>query len=142
MLKEQFPDWDYGEPASAEAIADAEESLGVRFPDELRALYLEADGARENAGNAAYLLPLSALVSTTRSEWAEWEGFRAEYDLKPFIFFGLSTSDHAWGINWMQPGQVIVFHPHMEGAYEVAGTHIIDVYRADFAEFKRRFPLP
>lgn len=135
MLKEHFPDWRYGPPASADAIAEAEAELGVRFPDELRALYLEADGVRENLGNAAYLLPLSneeSLVGLTKSIWAEWEGFRPEFDLKPFVFFGSSTSDDLWGINWMRPSQVIAFHHHMEGAYEVAGTTILDVYRADF----------
>lgn len=139
MLKEHFPEWSYSAPASAEAIADAEVELGVRFPDELRALYLEANGVRESEGNAAYLLPLSDLITTTKSEWAEWEGFRTEFDLKPFIFFGLSTGDEAWGINWKQPGQVIAFHHHMEGAYEVVGTSIADVYRTDFAQFKDRF---
>lgn len=135
MLREHFPDWRYGPPASADAIAEAEAELGVRFPDELRALYLEADGVRENLGNAAYLLPLSdkeSVVDLTKSIWAEWEGFRPEFDLKPFVFFGSSTSDDLWGINWVQPGQVIAFHHHMEGAYEVAGTTILDVYRADF----------
>ena len=139
MLKEHFPDWDYGAPASAEAISDAEKKLGVRFPEQLRALYLEANGMRESLGNAAYLLPLVDLVSTTKSEWAEWEGVRPEFDLKPFIFFGLSTSDEAWGVNWMQPGQVIAFHHHMEGAYEVVGTNIADVYRTDFTQFKDQF---
>lgn len=135
MLRENFPDWRYGPPASADAIAEAEAVLGVRFPDELLALYLEADGVRENLGNAAYLLPLSgkeSLVDLTKSLWAEWEGFRPEFDLKPFVFFGSSMSDDLWGINWMQPGQVIAFHHHMEGAYEVAGKTILDVYRADF----------
>lgn len=135
MLKEHFPEWQYSAPASAEAIADAEVELGARFPDELRALYLEANGVTESEGNAAYLLSLSDLVMTTKSTWSEWEGFRPEFDLKPFIFFGLSTGDEAWGINWKQAGQVIVFHHHMEGAYEVVGTNIIDVYRADFTQF-------
>ena len=139
MLKQRFPEWDYSAPASAEAIADAEIELGVRFPDELRALYLEANGVRESEGNAAYLLPLSDLVSTTKAEWAEWEGFRPEFDLKPFIFFGLSTGDEAWGIDWKQPGRVIAFHHHMEGAYEVVGTNIAAVYLSDFTQFKDKF---
>ena len=141
MLKEHYPDWLYGPPTSADVIADAEAKLGVRFPDELRALYLEADGVRENLGNAAYLLPLSveeSMVSLTKTLWAEWEGFRPEFDLKPFVFFGSSTSDELWGINWKQPGQVIAFHHHMEGAYEVVGTNIADVYRTDFTQLKDR----
>ncbi|WP_093301795.1 hypothetical protein ABL840_29650 [Variovorax sp. NFACC27] len=47
-------------------------------------------------------------------------------------------SDELWGINWKQPGQVIAFHHHMEGAYEVVGTNIADVYRTDFTQFKDR----
>ncbi|MET3493475.1 hypothetical protein [Variovorax boronicumulans] len=32
MLKEHFLEWDYSDPASAEAISDAEIELGIRFP--------------------------------------------------------------------------------------------------------------
>jgi hypothetical protein len=138
MLKEHYPDWRYGPPASADAIAEAEAKLGIRLPDELRALYRETDGVRENLGNAAYLLPLSgeeSLVSLTKSLWAEWDGFRPEFDLKPFVFFGNSGGGDLWGISWQRPGQVIAFHHHLEGAYEAAGTSILDVYRADFARY-------
>ncbi|MDP9877286.1 cell wall assembly regulator SMI1 [Variovorax boronicumulans] len=35
MLKEHFPDRQYGLPASVGALAEAEAKLGVRFPNEL-----------------------------------------------------------------------------------------------------------
>ncbi|HEX6376693.1 MAG TPA: SMI1/KNR4 family protein, partial [Allosphingosinicella sp.] len=34
-------------PAAPEAIARAEAEIGYRFPDDLRALYLRADGQRD-----------------------------------------------------------------------------------------------
>lgn len=135
MLKREFPGWRFEAPASVAAIDEAERALGLAFPAALRALYLEADGVREDIGNAAYLLPLAELVDITETLWAEWEGFRPEFDLKPFVFFGSSASDAMWGIRAAPPLQVIAFHHHMEGAYEVVGTDILAVYRADQARY-------
>lgn len=141
MLREIFPDWGYASPALPEAIARVEATLGVRFPSELSALYLEADGVRESLGNASYLLPLAAegsesLIRLTRFYWTEGAEYWPQLDFSRFIFFGSSCRDHAWGINWKQPGQVIAFHHNMEDEYEDAGTNIIDVYRKDFAWFE------
>ncbi|MFI8615541.1 SMI1/KNR4 family protein [Acidovorax sp. NPDC077693] len=142
MLKELFPDWRYSPAASAEAISQAEAALGLRFPEELRNLYLEADGVRENVGNAKYLLSLTeedsigSLVTLTKFHWEEWTHLAPEFDLKPYIFFGCSNSDEVWGINWKAPTQVIAFHHHMEGEFEVVGTNILEVYKANFASYE------
>ncbi len=93
---------------------------------------MQADGFRESIGNSSYLLPLDELVGVTTSLWMEWEGFRPEFDIKPFVFFGLSSADEAWGINWKRPGEIIAFHHHMEGEYELVGSTILEVYKADF----------
>lgn len=141
MLKDRFPDWHFAPAASAQAVAHAETTLNVRFPEELRALYLEADGIRENVGNAKYLLALAdedfigSLVTTTKHYWEEWAGAWPSLDFRPYIFFGFSSSDEAWGINWKRPGEIIAYHHLMEGAFETVGTNILDVYRADIAKY-------
>ncbi|MRT29767.1 SMI1/KNR4 family protein [Herbaspirillum sp. CAH-3] len=132
MIKEQFPGWRFSAPSSAAAIESAEVDLGIRLPEELKVLYMQADGFRESIGNSSYLLPLDELVGVTTSLWMEWEGFRPEFDIKPFVFFGLSSADEAWGINWKRPGEIIAFHHHMEGEYELVGSTILEVYKADF----------
>lgn len=141
MLKDLFPQWHFSPPASAQAIADVEATLNVSFPEELRALYSEADGIRESVGNAKYLLSLmnedsiGSLVTTTRLFWEEWAGVWPGLNFRPYIFFGFSSGDEAWGINWKVPGEIIAYHHHMEGAFEVVGASIIDVYRADMAKY-------
>jgi hypothetical protein len=36
-----------------------------------------------------------------------------------------------WGINWKGPEQIIAFHHHMEGEFEVVGSNIVEIYKAD-----------
>jgi len=137
MLREIYPEWHYAPPASPEAIAQVEATLGVHFPSALRDLYLESDGVRECLSNAAYLLPLTAergesLARLTRFYWSEGAVYWPQLEFARFIFFGSSCSDHSWGINWQHPDQVIAFHHNMEDEYENAGTSIIDVYGKDF----------
>lgn len=132
MIKEQFPDWRFSAPSSAAAIESAEAELAIRLPEDLKVLYMQADGFRESIGNSSYLLPLDELVGVTTSLWMEWQGLRPGFDIKPFVFFGLSSADEAWGINWTRPGEIIAFHHHMEGEYELLGSTILEVYKADF----------
>ena len=88
MLKDIFPHAipaSVGPPAAEAAVAATEASLGVRFPDQLRRLYLECNGFRENKGNAEYLFRLNegdSLLQTTHFLWTEID----VPDLKPFIF--------------------------------------------------------
>ena len=141
MLREIFPQGRFASPATNEAISSAEAALGVRFPAQLRALYLECDGFREDRGNAKYLLSLTeedfigSLISTTRFHWEEIGTFWPQLDLRPYIFFGFSCGDEAWGISWRRPDQIIAFHHHMEGDFEVAGASIVEVYKADYARY-------
>jgi len=141
MLREIFPLGRFAAPATREAISSAEAALGVRFPAQLTALYLECDGFREDRGNAKYLLSLTeedfigSLISLTRFHWEEIGEFWPQLDLRPYIFFGSSSGGEAWGINWRQPDQIIAFHHHMEGDYEIVGASIVEVYKADYARY-------
>ena len=141
MLRELFPLGHFAPPATREAISSAEAALGVRFPAQLRTLYLECDGFREDRGNAKYLLSLTeedfigSLITMTRFHWEEIKMFWPELNLRPYIFFGSSSGDEAWGINWQQPDQIIAFHHHMEGDYEIVGADIVQVYKADYARY-------
>ncbi len=44
LVRRLDPDCRFGDPATPIAIAQAEHALAVRFPDELRSVYAEADG--------------------------------------------------------------------------------------------------
>jgi hypothetical protein len=146
MLKELFPQGRFAPPATAASIAAVETTLGVRFPEQLRALYLETDGFREGRGNAPYLFPLTttdptgwvtSLLSWTRFNWDEVKKYYPQLDLTPFIFYGSSRGDESWGINWKQPNEIIAFSFHWEeGQYEVVGSSIVDVYQADYSRYE------
>ncbi len=137
MLKELFPTSIFGAPATESDLANVELILNVTIPEQLRALYLECDGFREDRGNAKYLLSLTnedyigSLVSTTTFFWTEF----TRPDLTAFIFFGSSSGDEAWGIDWRNGDRVIAYHHRMEQEYEERETNIIDLYRADYARY-------
>lgn len=141
MLRRTFPYGEFGAAASEGQIAAAELTLGIRFPDQLRALYLECDGFREDRGNAKYLLSLidedhiGSLRTVTEFCWTEFKETWPELDLTPYVFFGLSCADEFWGIRCDGSDEIIAFHHHMEGAYEVVGRSILAVYEADYSRY-------
>ena len=59
MLRVLFPNGRFSPAATETQIASVEAELGVRLPEQLRRLYLECDGFREDRGNAKYLLSLT-----------------------------------------------------------------------------------
>lgn len=141
MLREIFPHGRFSPPAAEAEIAAVEALLGVRLPEQLRSLYLECDGFREDRGNAKYLLSLTeedtigSLLSTTRFWWDEWKPYQPNLDFRRYIFFGFSSGGECWGINWQTTGEIIAYHHHMEDEYEVAASDILDLYRADYAVY-------
>ncbi len=141
MLKQLFPFGKFGPAATQEKIAAVESALSVRFPEQLRALYHECDGFREDKGNAKYLLSLTdddfigSLKSMTEFCWSEFQETWPALDLTPFIFFGSSAGDDMWGIRWRDGKEIIAFHHHMEGSYEVVGHDISSIYKADYSRY-------
>ena len=139
-LKELFPDGRFNVPATIEDIKYAENELGVKLPKQLIDLYLETNGFRENLGNAAYLLPLkdtkySSLVDLTKVHWTEIS--LTNYNVKDFIFFGSSTNDQCWAINFKNEKEIIAYHHHMEGEAEFAGENIMEIYKKDYKRFEK-----
>lgn len=134
-LREAFPHAVFAPPATGEMISNAEAVLGVTLPKELRVLYQQCDGFREERGNAKYLLSLieddfiGSLVTITKHLWEEANFPR----LTLFLFFGSSSGDEIWGINWSDPREIISYHHHMEGDFEVVGSNVLDVWKADYA---------
>lgn len=134
-IREAFPNAVFAPPATEKMISDAESILGVTLPSELRDLYLQCDGFREDRGNAKYLLSLmeddfiGSLVTITKQFWQEIKS----PCLTPFVFFGSSSGDEVWGVDWRSPREIIAYHHHMEDEYEVAGRKIMDVWKADYS---------
>jgi hypothetical protein len=133
-IQQHFTSALFRPPATREHIATVESRLGVSVPDVLRRMYLGYDGFRESLGNAQYLFPLedthgggSSLLAINRFYWNEWD----LVDLRPFLFFGLSTSDQCWGMNLATGSEIIHYHHSMGAEYELAGTSILEVYVAD-----------
>ena len=135
MLKGIFPHGRFSPPATEDAISAAESVLGVRLPDQLRSLYLECDGFREDRGNAKYLLSLTqddfigSMMTITKYLWNEVK----TPNLASFIFFGSSSGDDFWGINSQKPTEIIAYHHNMGDHYEIVGSKILDVWLADYA---------
>jgi SMI1 / KNR4 family (SUKH-1) len=135
--RELFPNGRFSSPATDEQIARVEAELSLRLPDQLRRMYFECDGFREDRGNAKYLLSLldddyiGSVVTVTRCMWTEFE----TPDLRPFVFFGCASGGETWGISPQRPDQIIAYHHHMEGEYEVVGSDIADVWRDDYAKY-------
>lgn len=136
-----FPGATIAPPATEQAIASVEASLGVPLPTQLRRFYLQCDGFREPRGNAKYLLSLTepdtigSLVSTTRFYWDEWPAFFPQLDFRSFVFFGMSGSDYVWAIDWARGDRIIRYHHDLADEYEVAGADIADAWRSDYAEY-------
>jgi hypothetical protein len=91
LIQRHFPKGRFRPPASAKDLVTVEKQLGVKLPLPLRKMYLHYDGFREDRGHAAYLLPLTA---------DDGAGSLLSNTLFFFIFFGLSSCDHNWGISW------------------------------------------
>ncbi len=134
-LRDEFPHAQFSPPATKEMIAEVESALGITMPQELRELYLECDGFREDRGNSKYLLSLleedyiGSLVTMTEHLWHTV----TVPCLKPFIFFGSSSGDEYLAINWHDPHDIIAYHHHMEDQYEKVGSCILEVWKADYA---------
>ncbi|HWA26884.1 MAG TPA: SMI1/KNR4 family protein [Lacunisphaera sp.] len=138
-LRDLFPSGRFSLPATESAIASVEEQLGVRLPEKLRRLYFECDGFREDKGNAKYLLSLTeedsigSVLSTTKFMWTEVK----RPDLKPFVFFGFSAGDEAWGIDSALPDRIIAYHHHMEDEFQLMDSDILGVFKSDYAIYER-----
>jgi hypothetical protein len=63
--------------------------------------------------------------------WSEWKDRLLK--LGDYVFFGSSSGDESWGINWKREGEIIAYHHHMEN--EFVGDTIVEVYLADYAKY-------
>jgi hypothetical protein len=137
-LREAFPNGRFGSPVTAAYIQQAEALLRIKLPAPLREAYLECDGFREPLGNAKYLLSLleedfiGSLVTITKFYWQDYWDLTG-MDLRPFVFFGSSSCDHAWGMRIGAPHSIIAYHHSMEDSFEEAGEGLIEVYLKDHA---------
>jgi hypothetical protein len=122
-------------------IAAVEAELGVRFPEQLRYLYIECNGFREDRGYAAYLFPLrgddpgGSLLVITRFFWNDWKSYYPNLDFRPYIFFGSASDDEKWAIGLQDPAQLIAYDHHMQDAFDVVGRNIVEVYKSDYAKY-------
>ena len=141
-LKAMFPEGRFSPAARETEIVAVETELGVRLPEQLRALYLQCDGFREPIGNAKYLLSLTAndgmwsLMAATKFWWREWPetvGRIYPIDFSKFVFFGSSVGSESWGMRLEAPHNIIAYHHDMEDEIEECGLDIFDVYRRDFS---------
>lgn len=74
----------------------------------------------------------NSLVAVTRFCWTEFPDVWSTLDLTSFVSFGSSSEGRVLGFRWHGADEVIAFHHHMEGEYEVLGPDILNVYRVDY----------
>jgi cell wall assembly regulator SMI1 len=89
-------------PASEEDIADAEQELGVRFPDSVRAAYLRHDGQRRDAPSTLYGWEWLSMARI-REEWSVWKELLDGGD-----FDGLSNDADGLAVrsDWWHPAWI------------------------------------
>lgn len=133
-IEELVPDAICAEPASEEQLQGIEARLGVTLPLPLRVLYLQANGFREPLGNAAYLLSLDEMATSTEYFWRAWPLDAPQGpDFTGFIVFGSSSADEQWAMQIAAPHRVIGYHHHMEDTPEERGNDLGAVFMRDFA---------
>ena len=135
MIKTVFPNGLFNPPATEAEIRLVEGELNVRLPEQLRQLYLETNGFREEGSHASYLFSLaessgSSLLDVTLCMWQEFE----VPDLSPFVFFG-NNAYEAWGIDWKNGNKIVAYHHDMEDEYRTVGSNILEVYVAEQKRF-------
>jgi Uncharacterized conserved protein len=131
-LRLAFPNARFSVACTPEDIARVESELGVSFPAQLRALYLESDGfVQKDSGG---LSSLSYLVHETEKLWTLDKVLVGEQlpDFKPFVFFGSPTEGGWFGVRHTQPFDVVSWLPN-EPHFKALGANIIDVLKADYA---------
>lgn len=139
-LHTRFPRATFAPPATEAQVVAVETALGVRLPEQLRRLYFECDGFREDRGAVSFLHPLAgsgaagSLLEGTRFFWEDHPGWP---DLRSFVFFGRSGGDDNWGINWKKPSEIIAYSHHMMDEFEVVGSDILEVLANDYAEYDK-----
>ena len=62
--------------------------------------------------------------------WNSWDLI----DLKPFLFFGMSSCDYNWAMDLSNNSRIIAYHHHMGDDTEVVRSDILTVYLADQRE--------
>ena len=133
ILREIFPNAIFYEPKIT-LIPVIEEELGLQIPTQLKNLYAETDGFREDIGNAKYLFSLKeedsigSLLSITK--------YFHEAAILPkaegFLFFGSSSGGEYWGINAKDQTTIIEYHHSMGNTYEKIQGNIIELYKQDY----------
>jgi SMI1 / KNR4 family (SUKH-1) len=134
LIEDLVPGAICGAPATEEQLTSIEARLGFALPPSLRAFYVQANGFREPLGNAAYLLPLDEMASSTEYFWCDWLNDSPQGpDFTGFIVFGSSGADEHWAMKITAPHEVIGYHHHMEGTPERLGNDLVAVFRNDYA---------
>ena len=72
---------------------------------------------------------IGSVVQISKFLWTEV----TSPNLKSFVFFGSSSGGEFWGINTLQPTEIIAYHHGMGDEYERVGSNILDVWLADYA---------
>ena len=131
QLKEVLPNAVFFLPATMEQIIDAEKKLTIGFPAAIKELYLLCNGIREGIGNAEYLFPLfeddgcGTLVSNNKYLWNEYPNRQIAELLRGYLFFGSSSGDEFWGINYKSEDKLVSFHHSYEDGPEPIDCHTI-----------------
>jgi SMI1 / KNR4 family (SUKH-1) len=138
-IKRLFPTGTYGAPCTEAELAEAEELLGMKFPGDLRIMYLHFNGL-DVFGSASKLFPLlpghanTSLVKSTLF-WRTGPGA-----VENIIFYGMSEKQYCFGARMTEP-QVIVEYNYDLDEPEVLAPTILEAYAKD-QEWVKSLGLP
>ncbi len=82
-----FPDAKFSPPCTASQLAEAEQELKVKFPEELRSLYLETNGVNVLHGSEL-VWPIPEMVAQNEIFWEDEDFAKLYMPFNCLLFFG------------------------------------------------------
>lgn len=128
-IRQMYPGGLYGPPCTEADIADAEGTLHMRLPADLRTMYLNFNGLWVSGAPSRLfaLLPRHANTSLVKDTlfWRTGPGA-----VDNIIFYGMSHKQYYFGVRLTEP-QVVVEYNYDLDEPQVVGQTILEAYIRD-----------
>jgi hypothetical protein len=128
-IRQMYPGGLYGPPCTEADIAEAEETLKMQLPTDLRTMYRSFNGLWVSGAPSRLfaLLPRHASTSLVKSTLF-WRAGPGAVD--SIIFYGMSRKQYYFGVRLTEP-QVVVEYNYDLDEPQVVGQTILEAYIKD-----------
>jgi hypothetical protein len=125
-VRDAFQEYDFGQPASLELLANAEAKLGHRLPPVLRNYFLAFNGFKGPTGSD-FFYTIDHLVEMTLF-------FRSEDYLPKFLHGAVALGDDGTGPCWLirldRPDTIIEWDAEWGDDFEVLQGSLVEIWLA------------